>query len=120
MHPHLNSLSVKQAKLEAVLGKMHDLVPFVEDTECDLVLKLLRDVVDVALRRKDDPKKSLFQDMPITDLLGLNDKKGGLEVGVVLNLTFFFLFFSFCFDLCCRNPKGGSDPQSSYTTIKWT
>lgn len=106
---------MQQAKLGAVLAKIHDLVPFVEDAECDRVLKVLRDVVDVALRRKDDPKKSLFQDMSITDLLGLNEKKGELEVEVVLNLTFFVFFF---FDLLCRNPKGGSDTQGAHTSIK--
>lgn len=80
MNPNLNGLSVQQARLEAVLMKMRDLVPFVEDRDCDQVLKVLRDVVNAAIRRKDDPKKATFKDMPITDLLGLNDKKGEFEL----------------------------------------
>lgn len=76
MSRHLSNLSVEQARLEAVLLKMGDLVPFVQDQECERVLKVVREVVDAAMRRKDDEKKAQFHDMPLTDLLGITEKKG--------------------------------------------
>lgn len=64
-------LSNAQAKLEAIMSKMTDILPFITDEDCEKAFAVLSSVAQATLDQRSTAKAASFSKMSLIDLVML-------------------------------------------------